>query len=88
MSSPSKAAVVRATAIAVATVLALGACDKTAQKPAADAAKPAEAVKAEPAKLDKKPAAKARKVKKAAKPAATAAVKPADAKPAEAPAAK
>ena len=45
MSSPSKAAVVRATAIAVATVLALGACDKTAQKPAADAAKPAEAGK-------------------------------------------
>ena len=45
MSSPSIAAVVRATAIAVATVLALGACDKTAQKPAADAAKPAEAGK-------------------------------------------
>ena len=45
MSSPSKAAVVRATAIAVATVLALGACDNTAQKPAADAAKPAEAGK-------------------------------------------
>ena len=37
--------VVRATAIAVATVLALGACDKSAQKPAADAAKPAEAGK-------------------------------------------
>ena len=37
--------VVRATAIAVATVLALGACDKSAQKPATDAAKPAEAVK-------------------------------------------
>ena len=36
--------VVRATAIAVATMLALGACDKNAQKPA-DAAKPAEAGK-------------------------------------------
>ena len=35
---------VRATAIAVATLLALSACDKTAQKPA-DAAKPAEAGK-------------------------------------------
>ncbi len=45
MSVPSKAAVVRATAIAVATMLALGACDKNAQKPADEAAKPAEAGK-------------------------------------------
>ena len=37
--------VVRATAVAVATLLALAACDKTAQKPAEDAAKSAEAGK-------------------------------------------
>jgi FKBP-type peptidyl-prolyl cis-trans isomerase len=37
--------VVRATAIAVAAMLALAACDKTAKKPADDAAKPAEAGK-------------------------------------------
>lgn len=37
--------VVRATAVAVATLLALAACDKTANKPADDAAKPAEAGK-------------------------------------------
>ncbi len=42
MSAPSTAAVVRATAIAVATMLALGACDKNAPKPA-DPTKPAEA---------------------------------------------
>ncbi len=47
--------VARATALAIASVLALGACDKAAQKPAEDAAKPAEAGKDAAVAADGKP---------------------------------